>query len=97
MAKAVHRTAAQASDNESYNEEETDRRTNGHLVGNGRDVVKDCVEVGERREGITKPHRPCLAHTARTCSSVANPLRPAADFEAAMAARSSGDSGAGDA
>jgi len=51
-------------------------------------IVKDRIEIGQRREGITELHSPCLAQVARTCSSVANSPRAAAAFEAAIAARS---------
>src|SRR5690348_10889295 len=49
------------------------------------DVIEDVTEIGERRDGIAKLHRPCLARTARTCSSVANSPRAAAAFDFAMA------------
>jgi len=58
-------------------------------------VIENLIEVGEGREGVTKSHRPCLAHVARTCSSVANSPRAAAAFDRAMAARSSAESGTG--
>ncbi|HZU91295.1 MAG TPA: hypothetical protein VE993_18730 [Stellaceae bacterium] len=61
----------------------------------GRDVIKDGAEVGQRRTGVAKPHGPCLVHTARTCSSVANSPRAAAAFEVARAACSSGVSSTG--
>src|SRR5713226_7731326 len=61
----------------------------------GGDVIEDRAKVGKGRKGIAKPHRPCLAHTARTCSSVANSPRAAAAFEAVIAACSSGVSGTG--
>src|SRR5262245_31422173 len=60
----------------------------------GGDVVENCAEVGEGWKGVAKPHRPCLAHTARTCSSVANSPRAAATFETSIALCSSGVSGA---
>jgi hypothetical protein len=44
-------------------------------------------------EGIAEIHKPYFAHAARTCSLLANLPCAAADFEAAMAARSSTDSG----
>jgi|SRR6516162_5479932 hypothetical protein len=59
------------------------------------DVVEDRAQIGKGREGIAKPHRPCLDQTARTCSSVANSPRAAAAFEALIAACSSGVSGTG--
>jgi hypothetical protein len=55
-----------------------------------RRVVEDHAEVGKGRKGVAKPHRPCLAHTARTCSSVANSPRAAAAFEAAIAGATCG-------
>ncbi len=36
------------------------------------DVVKDRAEIGERGKRVAEFHNPCLAQTARTCSSVAN-------------------------
>ena len=54
------------------------------------DVIEDRAKIGKGRKSVAKPHRPCLAHTARTCSSVANSPRAAATFEAVMAACSSG-------
>src|SRR6202035_6066675 len=59
----------------------------------GGDVIEDRAKVGKSRKGVAKLHRPCLAHTARTCSSVANSPRAAAAFEAAIAVCSSGVSG----
>ena len=59
------------------------------------DMVEDCVEFGKRRKGVAEPHRPRLDHTARIWSSVANSPRAAAAFEAAIAARSSGESATG--
>ena len=59
----------------------------------GGDVIEDRAKIGKCRKGVTKPHRPCLAHTARTCSSVANSPRAAAAFDAATAACSSAVSG----
>src|SRR5665213_519080 len=44
------------------------------------DVVEDRLQVSEGRKGVAEPHRPCLAHTACTCSSVANSPRAAAAF-----------------
>ena len=54
-------------------------------------VVENRLEIGKSWECVAEPHRPCLAQTARTCSSVANSPREAASFEAAMAERSSLD------
>jgi hypothetical protein len=54
----------------------------------GRDIIRDRAKLGERRNRVAKPHKPCLAHTARTCPSVANSPREAATFEALIAARS---------
>ncbi|MGC1891452.1 MAG: hypothetical protein WA709_36155, partial [Stellaceae bacterium] len=59
------------------------------------DVIEDRAKIGKGRKSVAKPHRPCLAHTVRTCSSVANSPRAAAAFEAVMAASSSGVSEAG--
>ena len=51
------------------------------------------AEIGESRAGVTNSHRPCLDHTARTCSSLANSPRSAAALERVMASRSSDDNG----
>jgi hypothetical protein len=59
------------------------------------DVIEDRAKIGKGRKSVAKPHRPCLAHTVRTCSSVANSPRAAAAFEAVMAACSSGVSETG--
>ena len=53
------------------------------------DEIQNRSEVGKGRKRITLPHRPCLAQTARTCSSVANSPRSAAALGRAMASRSS--------
>jgi hypothetical protein len=54
------------------------------------DVIEDRTKIGKGRKSVAKPHRPCLAHTVRTSSSVANSPRAAVAFEAVMAACSSG-------
>src|SRR5215469_17363179 len=61
----------------------------------GSDVIEDRAKIGKGRKGVSKPHRPCLDQTARTCSSVANSPRAAARFETAIASCSSGVSGTG--
>src|SRR5262252_10457056 len=53
------------------------------------DIIQNRCEVGKGGKRITQPHRPCLAQTARTCSSLANSPLPAAALERAMARRSS--------
>src|SRR5262245_13996950 len=53
------------------------------------DVVEDRCKIGKRGKRIAQPHRPCLAHNAQTCSSLANSPRAAASLERAIASRSS--------
>jgi hypothetical protein len=67
-------------------------RPSWRMCGN---IVEDRVEFGKRRKGIAELHSPCLAQTARTCSSVANSPRLAAAFDAAIAFRSSVESAIG--
>src|SRR5262245_44616847 len=52
------------------------------LRGLSGDIVEDRAEIGQRRNGVAKLHRPCFAQADRTCSSVANSPRAAAALEA---------------
>src|SRR5260370_15604348 len=54
----------------------------------GGDIIKNPRQIGKSWKGVAKPQRPCLAHAARTCSSVANSPRVAAAFDAAIRASS---------
>jgi hypothetical protein len=54
-------------------------------------VVQNRCKIGERGNRITQPHRPCLAHTACTCASVADSPRLTGALERAIASRSSGE------
>jgi len=65
--------------------------TRSPLRGTINDVIQNRFKVSKGRKRIAQPHRPCLAHTARTCSSVANSPRSAAALERATASRSSGE------
>ena len=58
----------------------------------GLNKVKNCAQIGQGRASIAQLQRPCLSHTACTCPSVTKSPREAAAFEAAMAARSAGES-----
>jgi len=65
-----------------------------HTFGASRrlrgDVVKHAFEIVESVMCITKPHKPCFAHTRRTSASVANSRRAAAASERASTSSSSG-------
>jgi hypothetical protein len=58
----------------------------GTLWRMGGDVIEDRPELTKSRKGVAEPHRPCLAHTARTSSSLANSPRGSGGFR-------SGDNG----
>jgi hypothetical protein len=65
--------------------------TRSALRGTINDVIQNRFKVSKGRKRIAQLHRPCLAHTARTCSSVANSPRSAAALERATTSRSSGE------
>src|SRR5262245_2921395 len=84
----VRRQQVENSLNASMDTRRTLRRMDSDVIENGG-------QIGKSRTRIAQPHRPCLAHTARTSSSVANSPRAASALDLAIAARSSGVSGTG--